>query len=380
MKRWMLVGKLGATGDSGSRAIDPVPFRIGRRSDAALTLPRATISGMHAELFTREEKLFLRDLGSTNGTFINGKRISTETEVHEGDMLQFADLTLKVTCQTETVDSRTMFQDFCDHALARVQFQKLMAEGIVTPYFQPIVELRSPEILAFEVLGRSRLVGLETPVRMFAAAADLQQEAALSNLLRTKGVEVSLQFPDVPHIFLNTHPSEFVGKATWDWVKRLRELSPAHPLTVEIHEGAVTDVESMIRFRALLQEYNIGLAFDDFGAGQPRLTELAEVRPDYLKFDRQLIAGLDQADATRQRFVKRLVDAVNDIGVIPLAEGIETQGELDVCLDLGFPLGQGFWIGLPSPIDIYRHWKDASASIHDSSPNLSPWPRSVIIS
>lgn len=380
MKRWMLVGKFGSTGECSSRTIDPVPFRIGRRPEAALTVPRATISGMHAELFIQDQDLlFVRDLGSTNGTFINGTRITTEAEVHEGDVLQFADVTLKVTCQEEKADSRTMSQDFCDHALARVQFEKLMAEGIVTPYFQPIVDLHAREILAFEVLGRSRLVGLETPARMFAAAADLQQEAPLSDLLRTKGVEVSLQFPDVPHIFLNTHPAEFIGKTSWDWVQQLREQSPVQPLTIEIHEAAVTEVESMVLLRNLLQEYNIGLAFDDFGAGQPRITELAEVRPDYLKFDRLLIAGLDRADATRQRFVKRLVDAVHDIGVVPLAEGIETQGELDVCIELGFPLAQGYWLGLPSPIDVYRQWRDP-ASIHDSSVAHFPWstPAAVV--
>jgi EAL domain-containing protein (putative c-di-GMP-specific phosphodiesterase class I) len=380
MKHWLLVGKFGSSGEINSLVIDPVPFRIGRRPEAALTLPRATVSGMHAELFTKDEdQLFVRDLGSTNGTFINGARITEVTEVQEGDVLQFADTAFKVSCQMEEHDSRTMSQDFCDHALARMQFEKLMAEGIVTPYFQPIVDLHAREILAFEVLGRSRLVGLETPARMFAAAADLQQEAALSDLLRIKGVEVSLQFPEATHIFLNTHPAEFVGQTSWDWVQRLRELSPLQPLTIEIHEGAVTEVESMILLRTYLQEYNIGLAFDDFGAGQPRITELAEVRPDYLKFDRQLIAGLDRADATRQRFVKRLVDAVHDIGVVPLAEGIETQGELDICLELGFPLAQGYWLGLPSPIDVYRHWKDHGASIHDSNAAHFPWSNSIVV-
>ncbi len=357
MKRWMLMGKFGVAGEYSSRFIEPLPFRVGRRPDAALTLPRATISGLHAEMFTRGDSLFVRDLNSTNGTFINGRRITDEAEVQEGDMLQFADVTLKVSCQLRQCDSRTMSQDFCDHALARVQFEKLMAEGIVTPYYQPIVDLKTKETIAFEVLGRSRLVGLETPGRMFAAATDLQREAELSNLLRTKGVEVSQQFTDVPHIFLNTHPVEFADKSGWDWIKQLREMAPVQPLTVEIHEAAVTDMADMVRFCSMLKDYRIGLAFDDFGAGQARISELANVRPDYLKFDRQLITGLDQADATRQRFVERLVNAVHDIGVVPLAEGIETSGEEHICVDLGFELAQGYRLGMPSPVEEYQDWK-----------------------
>jgi len=360
MKRWMLMGKFGVAGDYTSRFIEPTPFRVGRRPEAALTLPRATISGMHAEMNIRDDQLFVRDLGSTNGTFINGRRITEEAEIQEGDMLQFADVTLKVSCHLKQSDSRTMSEDFCDHALARVQFEKLMAEGIVTPYYQPIVDLRSRETIAFEVLGRSRLVGLETPGRMFAAANDLRQEAELSDLLRTKGVEVSQQFTDIPHIFLNTHPVEFVDQSSWDWVKQLRELAPVQALTVEIHEAAVTNVADMVRFCAMLKEYRIGLAFDDFGAGQARISELADVRPDYLKFDRQLISGLDQADATRQRFVERLVNAVHDIGVTPLAEGIETQGEEEVCIELGFELAQGYRLGMPYPIEDYQDWKSKS--------------------
>lgn len=366
MKRWMLMGKFGVAGEYSSRFVEPTPFRVGRKPDAALTLPRATISGLHAEMFTRHDDLFVRDLGSTNGTFINGTRITGEAQVQEGDMLQFADVALKVSCQIRQCDSRTMSQDFCDHALARVQFEKLMAEQIVTPYYQPIINLHTRETIAFEVLGRSRLVGLETPGRMFAAATDLQKEAELSNLLRTKGVEVSQQFEDIPHIFLNTHPVEFAGKTSWDWVKQLRDLAPVQPLTVEIHEAAVTNVADMVSFCAMLKEYRIGLAFDDFGAGQARITELADVRPDYLKFDRQLISGLDLADATRQRFVERLVNAVHDIGVVPLAEGIETVGEEMACIDLGFELAQGYRLGMPNPVDDYQDWKSRSTCAAES--------------
>ena len=65
MREWLLVGKQIASGESCSKLISPVPFTVGRRPNASLTVPRTTISGLHAELFTVEEQLFVRDLNST---------------------------------------------------------------------------------------------------------------------------------------------------------------------------------------------------------------------------------------------------------------------------------------------------------------------------
>lgn len=359
MQQWLLVGKISASGESSSKLIDPVPFRVGRRPEASLTLPRATVSGLHAELFTVDDRLYVRDLGSTNGTFINGERLFDVAELKEDDVVQFADLALRIMASTTCNDSHTMPEDFCDHALARVQFDKLIREEIVTPYFQPIIDLQTGATKAFEVLARSRLIGLETPGRMFAAAADLQMEARLSDLMRRKGIEVSQQFFEIPPVYLNTHPAEFENDVAWDWIRQLREMAPNQKIVIEVHEAAVTDTIGVARFRATLRDYEIGLAFDDFGAGQARLAELAAVRPDCLKFDRSMITGLDQADTSRQRFVRCLIDAIRDMGVTPLAEGVETLGEQQICTELGFQMAQGYHLGMPKPIDTYRDWSSS---------------------
>jgi EAL domain-containing protein (putative c-di-GMP-specific phosphodiesterase class I) len=356
MQQWLLIGSMHALGESCNKLIDPVPFRIGRRPDASLTLPRASVSGIHAELFTIGDQLFARDLGSTNGTFVNGERVFDVTELKPDDVIQFADVALRVSHSSSEREAHTMPEDFCDQALGRVQFDKLMREEVVTPYYQPIVNLHSGATEAFEVLARSRLIGLETPSRMFAVASDLHLEAKLSDLMRRKGIEFSHRFNEVPPIYLNTHPAEFENDADWDWVIRLREMAPSQTIIIEIHEAAVTDVISISRFRALLKDYDMGLAFDDFGAGQARIAELIAIRPDCVKVDRSLITQLDLADVSKRRFVRGLIDAIRDIGVIPLAEGIETLGEQQICVELGFELAQGFFLGMPRMFESYHDW------------------------
>jgi len=89
----------------------------------------------------------------------------------------------------------------------------------------------------------------------------------------------------------------------------------------------------------------MGLAYDDFGLGQSRLIELSEVPPDYLKFNMSLIRNIHTACQRKQQMVERLVKMAHDFGIHPLAEGIETKQERDVCIQLGFTCAQGFFFG-----------------------------------
>ncbi len=83
----------------------------------------------------------LRDLGSTNGTYVNGQRITAPVALHEDDLVQFANMAFRVRQQAAARQSHTVQENACDRALALVQFDKLMAEHAVTPFFQPIVSM-----------------------------------------------------------------------------------------------------------------------------------------------------------------------------------------------------------------------------------------------
>jgi len=107
----------------------------------------------------------------------------------------------------------------------------------------------------------------------------------------------------------------------------------------------------MTWLRTRLMEINVGLAFDDFGAGQARLFELAEAPPHYLKFDRRFVTGIDHAPTSRQRLVASLVAAARELLVTTVAEGVETEGEAAACVRAGFSHAQGFHYGRPAPVD-----------------------------
>jgi EAL domain-containing protein (putative c-di-GMP-specific phosphodiesterase class I) len=131
-------------------------------------------------------------------------------------------------------------------------------------------------------------------------------------------------------------------------MRELREDLPDLRMTLEIHEAAVTDTHLIRDLYATLRELDVGLAYDDFGAGQSRLLELADVVPDYLKFDMEFIRSINLAPAERLKVVATLVRMASELGATPLAEGIETEGEAQTCEQLGFVLGQGYYFGRPA--------------------------------
>jgi EAL domain-containing protein (putative c-di-GMP-specific phosphodiesterase class I) len=105
--------------------------------------------------------------------------------------------------------------------------------------------------------------------------------------------------------------------------------------------------------RGTLRDLSIQLAFDDFGEGQTRIIELGEVRPDFLKFDMGLTRAIHKASADRQKVVSMLAKMVNELGIISLAEGVESIEDHQVLTDMGFQLGQGFFYGRPAAVSKY---------------------------
>jgi EAL domain-containing protein (putative c-di-GMP-specific phosphodiesterase class I) len=344
---WFLSGRSSSDADVRHVPVLCSPFVIGRGPNVALCLPCRTVSSAHAEIVEDGAGLVLHDLGSTNGTYVNGERISGPRELLPDDLVQFGAMPFRVLKQTAPSSSCTVCEDVMDQAMALVQFDRLMNERAVIPHFQPIVDIHTQRILAFEVLVRARLVGLETPAAMFSVAAKLSVETRLSQMIRSKAVQQTSGFERLPHLFLNTHPAELQEPGLAESMGSVREVSPSQRLTLEIHEKAVGDVAALSRLQAALRDIDVGLAFDDFGAGQGRLLELTKVHPDYLKFDISLIHLIHKAPREHQRMVASLVSMVRDMGVVPLAEGIECAAEREACLEMGFELAQGFFFGKP---------------------------------
>lgn len=354
---WFFAGQLSESEPVRHVSISGSPFRIGRRPGLDLPLPCDCVSKEHAEIFESDDGIWVRDLGSTNGTYVNGERITSATRLREGDILQFATVVFRVgkDQSAEELENGTIQQDSCDRALAMVQFDRLISEQAVVPFYQPIVDISGEQCvtIGYEVLGRSRLFGLKTPGEMFSTASQLNQEAELSRVFRQCGLDDARKFDTNVNLFVNTHPIELTEPGLVESLIESRRQHENRRITLEIHEAAVTNPQMLSELRQVLSDLDMELAFDDFGQGQARLIELSEASPDYLKFDMQLVQGIAAASARRQQVVAMLARLVLELDIIPLAEGVELAEDHKVLRQMGFKLGQGYYYGRPAAISSF---------------------------
>ena len=344
--------------------IQGLPFRVGRRQGLELVLPADSVSKTHAEIYSHGAGLRLRDLGSKNGTFLN-RTLVEDAAVCEGDILHFADFEFRIgrsdvqesappppgdeRATTAVIKRRELPHRFAEGTR---EVREMVREERVTMVFQPIVLLSRGVVAAYEALGRGRHPQLpESPIELFRIAESIGAEAELSRLFRRKAVELCAPRTDLPTIFLNTHPIELARPGLLESLEELRRIAPHLDLALEIHESVLSRPAAIAELRALLLERNIALAYDDFGAGQARLLELAEAPPHYLKFDRRFVSGLDQAPVAKRRLLHSLLALASEQLVRTVAEGIETPGEARACAEIGFTHAQGFYLGRPRPIE-----------------------------
>lgn len=355
---WALVGCLPEEKSLTETPLTAETLTIGRRPETDLTLNSLRVSGRHAELLFIGDKLFIRDLSSTNGTFLNRKRVLQPTLVEAGDHIEIADVEFRVQHRSPLVavvqnsfsELKKTVQDLnsiCEDWVLS-QFHELIRCRDVTPHFQPILDLHNTSVLGYEALARSEMVGLENPAKMFETAELVDQEIELSVICRERAIERADELQLTRPIFVNTHPIESMVHDVIPSLKILQRHFPGVTIVVEFHEKSIESPAAMLRNKSLLQEIGVQVAYDDFGAGQSRLLELMKAPPDYLKFDRCLIKEIDVAHPSQWKMLKSLVESAQDVSIITLAEGIETEAEARACIELGFELGQGYFFGRPA--------------------------------
>lgn len=344
-------------------AIDPVPFTVGRGDECNLKLTDKWISRRHSEIRRSGDHLWIRDLGSTNGTFLNHKRIGQAELIEPDDMVSIGKFKLRVKCvesngstiaeETCAMDSP---QDFAYLASLEPRLRALLQERSVIPYYQPVLKLADLTLAGYEILGRVGIDELPTsPAELFDLAEWLGCAADLSELFREVGLDIGRQLGGTPLFFVNTAPSEMDRMSDLlQSLERIHTLAPLNRIVLEINEKTAQHNGEIIRLREALGKLNIALAFDDFGVGQTRLVELAKAPPDFLKFDISLIREIHLAPKRLHQMVATFVKASQDLGIATVAEGIECQDEAETCRQLGFNFAQGFFYGRPLPIHEIR--------------------------
>lgn len=358
---WYLEGYL--SGDTVLRRI-PIrhyPFRIGRDSELDFMIPGIKVSRRHAEIIRNDNRLFLCDNNSTNGSFVNRQRIvDGQLEIRHGDVLHFGDTDLRLIRETVKKSlAETQRHAAVDHQQPTAgkmptgirEMQELLQQRLVMPAYQRIVDAMTGAIYGYEVLGRGTHPALPpNPGALFRIAESVDSLSLhLSQLFRETGIATAARLDPSARYFMNVHPDELkYPRLLLLQMERLRREHPDMALVLEIHEKAVPKLSDMKKICRELEGMNIRLAYDDFGAGQTRFIELIEAPAHYLKFDISLLQRIDTAPAAKRDMVQSLVTLSHNMQIITLAEGLERREEVECCQAMGFDLIQGYYYGEPT--------------------------------
>lgn len=224
----------------------------------------------------------------------------------------------------------------------RSPIQEVLEKQLVFCAFQPVVDLKTGKIFAYEALARSKSQHFDGPLPLFAAAIEEKLCGQLGRLLRQLAIENCADYP----LLLNVHPNEFAE----GWLVRPDDPIFWHEkqLYIEITESVpISHFEMCNSVLKEVRSKNVGLAVDDLGAGYSNLKYISDLTPEIVKLDRELIAGL--RPGTRQfTLVEGMVQLCTKLGAKVVAEGIETAEELGACMKAGAHFGQGYFLARPA--------------------------------
>jgi EAL domain-containing protein (putative c-di-GMP-specific phosphodiesterase class I) len=234
-------------------------------------------------------------------------------------------------------------------ARVEVQLARLIAGDGLTMAVQPIVDVRTGSVHAYEALARFA-GSADGPLHWFSLASTLGQRDALERACLRAALGLFARRPAEVSLSLNLSAPVLLDPLTLQILAEQRDL---RGLIVEITEETLVQSDTELRtVIAPLQERGARLAVDDMGAGYSGLRQITSVHPSYLKLDRSLVSGIDH-DPDRAALVGALVGYSNQVGCLVIAEGIEHSAELRVLGELGVPLAQGYYTGRPG-----RPWPD----------------------
>ncbi len=345
--------------------VAPIPFHIGRESTADYVIHSQRVSKNHALIVRSGDGLVIVDHNSTNGTFVNGRRVK-EARLQPNDIIHIAHKELRFRLEPadcgmpgesglRTVEGKHGSKELTDIIGEWEMLKEVLREQQVQAVFQPIIQMLTEEIIGFELLSRVTNTRLgPSPMVTLALANKFRIAPDLSCLFRAVGLQDAAHIPGHLSFFVNLHPSEIFDFSVIDSLSETAAMFrlAGRQLVLEVHEDAIADTHMLCRLRERLRQLGIGLAFDDFGAGQSRLAQLVEAAPDFVKLDMQLIRGIDQSPA-RQDLVRALCEVATNLNVRMIAEGVETRSEADVCRRLGCTFAQGYLFGRPSSAATY---------------------------
>jgi EAL domain-containing protein (putative c-di-GMP-specific phosphodiesterase class I) len=230
-----------------------------------------------------------------------------------------------------------------DRLVLQTSFQRAL-ETLWLAY-QPIVHARDGALFGYEALLRSGEPTLPHPGAILDAGERLGKLDDLGRKVRATAAGRIADAPAGSAIFVNLHSRDLLDDSL---LLRDSPLSlVAARVVLEITERASLDAVPDARAKlAELRRMGFRIAIDDLGAGYAGLTSFVTLEPELVKLDMSLVRDVDKSPM-KEKLVRSMTTLCKDLGMLVVAEGVETRQEHDLLVELGCDLLQGYLLGRP---------------------------------
>lgn len=300
-----------------------------------------------------------------NGTLVSiGASVGIVTSDYDDrtsdDLMRDADLALYAAKAAGKGCSRFFAPEMHEAARERQRLESdlrvALEKGQLRVVFQPQVDASSEAVTGFEALVRwdHPEHGPVSPALFIPLAEEIRLIDEIGEwVLRTACAEAA-KWPQHVSIAVNLSPIQFKSPALPSTVRAVLSETdlPAKRLELEITEGVfLSNDDHVHEMISSLKAIGLKLALDDFGTGYSSLSYLQRVPFDKLKIDQSFVRGASDPGSRNAALIRAMVGLASDLQMRTIAEGVETQEELQLVRDLGCPLVQGYIFGKPMPAD-----------------------------
>lgn len=238
-------------------------------------------------------------------------------------------------------------------------------QGDVTVHFQPKVRLRDLRPVGAEALVRwySERRGHVPPPMFVKVADETGRIQALTRLVLSQSLRYASEWPQrfgPLSVAINVTPNVLQDA---DFVSVIADVAAiwgadAGKLIIEVTESAVMqDPQTSFRVLHELRALGVRISIDDFGTGYSSLAYFRNIPADELKIDRSFVASMTE-DRASQRIVQTVIDLAHNFDLGVVAEGVETQQQLEMLLGMGCDRAQGYLFARPAENKQFVEWLD----------------------
>ena len=299
----------------------------------------------------------LEQRASVGLTMFESQSLNIESVVREADIaLSWAKAQRRGWC---TVFSPEMQENAVDRFTLVQELRDAIRNGELSMWYQPIVELKSIEIVGFEALMRwhhprrgwippSEFIPLAEQSDLIVALGSFALREAIA---AAKGWQNSRAGQKLPYVAVNFSAHQFHQENLVSMVEHaLSDLAPDR-LIIEITESAALfDLDETLEIIRELKNLGVGFALDDFGTGYSSLSYLVTLHPIVIKIDRSFVSS-SRGHGEDDALLELVIDLGDRLGITVLAEGIETEEQFFRLRRLGCELGQGYIFSPAVPAD-----------------------------